>query len=604
MEIDSKRFEQAKNVAGDLMASQAMRMQEAAEYREMYELKSSIEPEIKNLGNHVSTIVDPSPRTRLQGAKRLLTSTELGFIIPRESEQPSELIDRMEKASKNMWWRSGMAAGIPLEEDGVTSSLIYDEVHVYLHNTAAMLNNYNQMVERLKKENKNYKEPPAIKERIQQLVYASPIIFEIGNPEGGYPEWDMFGLSRFLSRKKVKAQYVENTYGIIVSDKWQEVHLMDLWELDYRHIWVEEEDNRCIVQSEHELPFIPIDCWLVEGSRTFWSKPDEQRQPFLYTTKKAKLHDFGTLNLSAMATNVKTHGLVANFFYEGDDDPKYKQTGFMGVYKITPGEKLTPIEMPVNGRLIQDFMARVDDLLTQATIYPQSLGEPGGKSDPFSKTALLHQAGRLPLVTVQRQMENAASSAMWKAWRWIKHDNLTKFTAAGKQNMVTFNFEKDELPEHFIVQAKLKIDVPTDKLQMATMAAQLAQLTGKRYVIENVLDEAQAQEIMNEASADKIFETRLEMKIREIVMEQQMKEQQQSQAAQMQQQAMLQQQQAAQDMAGAQAPQGGPQGIPPEIMSAMALQQQSGGSQAPPPIPPMYSQGEEEAQPPPPMEEQ
>ena len=561
MAIDYAVFEQAKDYALHITDNNSERVASASKYRQMYELDSPIQSNIEGVGAHVKFVADPSPRVRTQGAKRLLTATEMSFSIPHEDNAAeADMIDNLEEAAKTIWWRSGLANGAPLEEDMVLSALLFDEVHVQVNKTADMLKHFEEGVEAQKKINKDYEPAPAIKERIERLSKSTPYLCEVVNVEAGYPEWDALGLRRYFSKRTVTRGYLLDMYGLACDDPHEEVVLCDLWDLEWRHIWIEEQEDEPIVQEKHGLPFIPIVCYLVEGSRNIWRDPDKQRQPFLYTMQKAGLWDLNTIWLSSMATNVKTFGLIANFIYQGDGSPRYESTGVMAVHSVGPDESLAPMEMPINGKAVQDMYGLTDELTTQATIYPQSLGAPGGSGDPYSKTALLHQAGRLPLVTIQRQVANCAAEAMWLALRWMRHEP-EQYAARGKTQAV--EIDAGQIPEFLVVEAALEIDLPQDQLQMMNVAGQSRQLMGDAWTIENVVNEAQPKQVIMQRTAEEVFQFNKQMYFQRMQQQAQMEIQQ----AQMQQQMMAQQ--AQMEM------QGGPPMSPEE---EAALAQAEGGA--------------------------
>lgn len=570
MATDYKRFENTKKYAANMEARASARMQSAKKYMDMYELDSSIISSIEKVGDHVKAIVDPSPRVRLQGAKRLLTSTKMAFQIPHD-EGTNEVYDKMEALANAMWRVSGKVNGTAPENDLVTTGLIFDQCDILINKTSHYLDAFDAGVKRRQENGEpEYKPPPAARARIKRLVDSTPIIFEVGHPLGSYPEWDAFGLSRYLSVKVVNRQYIADMYGIAAEfdAMHDEVTLMDMWDLEYRTIWIFEEDDDPLVQAQHNLPFIPVVSYLMEGSRKLWANPDEQRQPFLYTMDKAGIWDMNTINLSAMATNVKTFGLIANFIYSGETEPDYDVTGVMGVHKVRPDEKLEPIEMPINGAALQNLMSVGNDLTTQATIYTQTLGQPlGGSSTTYSETALLHQAGRLPLVTIERQVSAAAAEAMWIAMSWLKLEPNKTFYA--RSRMESIALEAKQIPEHFMFDARLEIDLPQDKASIATVGAQMAKLFGLRYTLENVFGEAQAQKIIEDKASEDVFMANVEVYIRDIMMRQQRKEQREAMQEEMEQQAVMRTQ------AGAQPQQPGNeqmsmQELPPEMLQAMA----------------------------------
>jgi hypothetical protein len=591
---DQDRFTLTKNYAQKMRMQHSQRVDDMKKYLAAYELKSPMKKDIEDLGPHTKYVVDPAPKIKLQGAMRLLTATEMTHTVPKLPEAENlEALNMIQDTARNIWRKSGRLAGLPLEEDAVFMGLLYDEVHFRVTKTQDLVDLFEKITKRKQDKDKKYQPSLAAKTRIERLAKETPYIVENLNPLYGFPEYDRLGLRMYYSEMTVTNGWLQDTYGIPTDDPFGERKLCDMWDLEYRTIWLDASETETaagaetiLVQEEHKLPFIPIVCTLINGSRIVWNKPDQQRQPFLYTMLKGGLWDLGTLFLSVLATNAKVFGAIANFIYKGEDAPEYEATDFMGVYKVGEDEELMPMDVPVNNRAVQEMYGIAAQKATEATIFDQSLGAPGGGSDPYSKTALLHQAGRLPLVAYQRQVAMCASQAMELCFQWMRHDKASAYESQTKYGAI--NLKWDDIPEFIQIESRLEIDLPQDQLELANIALQLREMMGDEWVMRNVLSQQEPQRIISERSKEQFFEAHKAVRVNDINMENQLKWQgkQAQQANQIQMQQQKQQvamQQAVQAQMGQGGPPpgggnpGGPGGLPPEVLAEM--QGQGAGQQ-------------------------
>jgi hypothetical protein len=111
--------------------------------------------------------------------------------------------------------------------------------------------------------------------------------------------------------------------------------------------------------------------------------------------------------------------------------------------------------------------------------------------------ALLHQAGRLPLVPSQRAASEAIANAMKTALLWAKKENPGVGWKA-----VASDLKVSQIPDHFELEATLDIALPQDQLQEANLARTLSDgenpLVPQRYVREKVLNAGQSDDLQEE----------------------------------------------------------------------------------------------------------
>lgn len=568
-------YDETRNFCNRLVSEHSERTSDAQLYRRAYMLDSDVKRQLEDIADHVKVTVHPLPRVSSQGVKRLMTATEATFGVDNED---IENADEIEEAVASMWWKSGQVNGAPLEEDAVLSMIIYDEIHIGVSKTADLVAAAAGL-------------SGAELERIKRLAEETPYLFEVYNPESGYPVYDRFGMRAYYRETTVTADYIRSVFGndgervLAMSERevgnaFDEYTLCDYYDLKRRTVWVKEADNDPLIDEEHKLPFIPVVCVLGEGSRSLFHKHDEQRQPHLYTLLETKLWDRLTLFLSANATNV-TQWLGVQFIQEGDGEIDIQFNKMFGAIKVPGGNSIRPLgEKGVIDSGVMAVYGDVQKLAQDATVYPIALGGAPERQMAFSSISLLSQQGRLPLVTIQRQTCHAMAEAVQLALRWMVADK-GKYKGYGISD--AYQIAAKDIPEYVRVEAKLEIDLPQDKLGQAGIVNQLAGKLPMEYLIENILGEGQPGELMKQTMSEEVFRARLQIELQRM---------QQEAAQQAQQQAMQQQamQQAAMQQQG---PPPGPGGqIPPEMQAA--LTQGAQGEQMPTPnAPPMPTPGGE-----------
>jgi hypothetical protein len=193
-------------------------------------------------------------------------------------------------------------------------------------------------------------------------------------------------------------------------------------------------------------------------------------------------------------------------------------------------------------------------------------------------TALLHQAGRLPLAVPQEMAGRALAAAGKIALEWCK---LTGKTTAGYEGNEA-ELQPSDIPENFELDCKLDVALPQDRLGNVNVARMATDpnnpLTSVAWAQANVLGIEQPDQMAKEILAEQTIKAMFVQYIQQMMQQAQA----QQQAAMQAQQAQMQGQQGP-PMAGQSPMQGAPgqgmpgQGIPPEVMA--------GGMQGPQPAP-------------------
>lgn len=495
--------------------------------------------------------ISPDARNAALGAVRLLVATDPIWNVVNSTEKQGK-IDKLEKAVTKIWDSAGRANGNPVHYDALLSAILYSEMHVAITSTASL-------VEAAKGNGKGV-------ERAERVAAITPFLLDVWNPRDGHAEFDRLGLAAYYRetetdygklRSDFGARMPEGTLGKKSTDS---VVLKTFYDTQYAVQWT---DDGVIVFDEHKLPFIPICVQYTEGS-TLWNKPEESRQPLLYTLLKSGMWEMQNLVYTVMYALIKDMGvtpLYAHTTPKGMDgkplDIDFSE--YPGVVELANGETFIPI---ANKGLIDPAVAQGLQIATQkgqeSTLYPQALGAPMQGDSTFSELALLSQSGRLPLTSTQRRGGWGLGSVMEMCLAWMKNDGQG-FKAQG------VDLKASDIPDFVQVECKLDVKLPQDKLQQANIAQIITNgdnpLVSNEWARNNILNVGQSgdmdRQVWTERASNQMFNLFLQQQI-----------QQQQMAAQ---QAQMQ----AQGQMGRQNPgqvpgqmQGQPQGMPPEMMGA------------------------------------
>jgi hypothetical protein len=188
-----------------------------------------------------------------------------------------------------------------------------------------------------------------------------------------------------------------------------------------------------------------------------------------------------------------------------------------GLVTVPYGGDFTPMmSKGIIDPAVLQSLELVDRMMEESTIFSQTLGEPLGKNAAFSMVALLHQAGRLPLLAPQRKSGWGIGDALRIALLWQRHKAKdAKASYAGRKLEIDYQ----DIPEDLEIEAKLDVNLPQDNLQNAQIATSLAggesPLVSQEWVRENVLNIGQSssevKRIWSERAGRMMFEQALQM---------------------------------------------------------------------------------------------
>jgi hypothetical protein len=515
--------------ARELVMANGIRNQVYEAMENLYWMRWPEEDKVTKQIQNVKVTRTPRARNALLGAMRLLIATDPIFSVPSDINDISakQQADKIEKFIKANWFASGRVAGTPIHYDVIRSALLYSDIYIGINSTKDM-------------KSKATGSSKAMQRRLDEINSRTPILYELYSPKTCYSERDTFGLKTFYRSVLSTAGSIEDTFGVdgkktlrshenkLEFKRNQAVTLNQYYDLKNRFIWLTGFEKP-IVEEEHDLPCLPIACAIAEGSSLF-DKPEEQREPFLYTAWKSGVIDRENLILTVMYTMLFSMGANPMFvdYLLDPDNPHpvdYSVPGGTVHYRVGEGREVMSKQI-IDPAMMQGWEI-ANDLEMQSTIYRQALGEPVSSATPYSSYALMSQSGRLPLLATQRLASNAIAEACEIGLKIIKEEGGT---AKAKYDQFDESITSDDIPDIVDIKVTLEIELPQDRLQMANAANMLCQgdnpLVSKRWGRENVLNIGQSadmdKEIWEENTANMFYRKDMMKQMAEIAQMEQM----------------------------------------------------------------------------------
>jgi hypothetical protein len=574
-DYDPAHFNEAIEHGAQLKAQHVNRndMQDAME--KMYLIQWDNEDMAKKGKDKVATTRSPSAHNKVEGGVRLLSTTAPKFSVPRETNQKSvdEQSSAIEKFCARLYECACRATGEKVDRAVAMSQLLFGESVIAVDRTEDIVSQLEK-----RKGEKEGKDPwleVALK-RAQSKAKSAPYLFTVWDPRTTYPEYDKLGLTCVYREVTSSAGAVRDEFGDVEglseTARTDKVVLCSWWDFVYRYTWM-QGTGKPIIAEAHGLPFIPIVCQLGEGSRSLFTLPENWRLPMLYPVWRSNQWDNENLLLTIAMTSTLAWGSNPMFTMVTPDLERHVEVDASvpgGVIRLTTGESFQPTGKIVIDQSVLMELERARQDIEESTIFSQTLGQPLGANATYSATALLHQAGRLPLAMPQEMAGRALASALKIALMWTKEGG--KKAQAGTYNY-TVELAPADIPENVELDCKLDVALPQDRLgniNVAKLATDPSNpLASKAWAQTNVLNIEQPDEMQAEI-----------MKEQAKAMDWMIYLQQKQEEEKQRQQAAAQQQQPPQGPPPGMPPQGpGPQpgqGMPPEMMA--------GGMQGPGPM--------------------
>jgi hypothetical protein len=581
LEYDETKFKEAQDHGEILKSSHSARNTMQNAMADMYLMKWEDEKKVKAGQESVAVTRSPSAHNKVEGAVRLLSTTAPKWSVPRETNQKNvdTVSSKIEQWVARIFECASRVTGEKIERSVAQSQILFGETVIAVDRTSDIVA---QLEGKRGDEKDSWLEAAIV--RAQRVADRAPYLFTSWDPRSCYPSFDKLGLQAFYREVSITAGEVMDEFGelevtgtlqamrkpdeIVTRDEI--VTLCHYWDYVMRYVWL-YGSSKPLVAEEHKLSFIPVVCQLGEGSRLL-RDPENWRLPFLYAVWRSNQWSNENLYLTVAATATAAFG--SNPMYTAHVQSLERQLDIDhsvpgGVIKLIAGsgEDYSPTPKMVIDQSLLIGLERARSDIEESTIYGQTLGQPLGNNATYSMTALLHQAGRLPLAVPQEMAGRALAAAGKIALQWCK---LTGKTVAGYAGYEA-ELQPSDIPDNVELDCKLDVALPQDRLgniNVARMATDPSnQLASKAWAQQNILSIEQPDQMLKEIMAEQTIQTMFGQYLQQMIQQAQMA-QQQAQQAQMQ-------------PPQGQPPQGQPgmqgQGIPPQVMA--------GGMQGPQPMP-------------------
>ena len=510
-DFDRDVFMDIKGHAQDLKSIHGTRDQEFDEYEKMYLLKFNPIGTKFEAQDIVKNTPSPSARNKVLNACRLMMSQEPVFDVRSGSYDESKM-ETIEKNISRWWEQAGRAARRPVHYDMILSACLYDEMHTAI----TVMDDY-------KRFNKGDK-------RAERVSRMTPILFQSWNPRNGYPEFDELGLCAYYRETQVRWSYVAQKYQELLKDTWvnkkstENVALKIFYDLKHYAIWINDEEP--FVCEEHELPCIPIDVTLTNGS-SFFEKEEDRRQPLLFSLMRSKLWNRESLLYTVLYSLLFTLGVTPTYVFKTDteDNLDLRHDGAINYVMMRKGDSIDALDS--KGILppeVQRLSELTRELIDESTMYNTAFGEKNFNSQTFSETSLLQQAGRLPLIGPQRLGGFGISSAVEMALMLMKEKGLS-FDKNG------IRIKASEIPDDIEVKAKLDVILPQEKLQMVNIGLNMQKLgMPDEYIQTNLLGITNTKELRSQFVKQQAESALVQYKLQQKLQQLQQADQQEQQA--------------------------------------------------------------------------
>ena len=563
----AKKLEEAREHALSLVEDFVEQKNQMTECDKMFFMEW--DDNLKSEKTYKKTI-SPSARNALQGAIRLMTSTEPKFSVPFDKNDKAAKLqsEKIERFCKTVWYHSGRFRGIPLEQPAIESLLRYGMMVLTVVDTRVL------QTEILKNEKSK-----ALEKQLERLVQSTPYLIEAWDPKGVYYEKGRFGLTTVYRETQMTVQEVIEQFGTapvekVLGENIDRTHTYvtycDYWDLEKHMAWINSYvlqgqptvAGQPLMDEKHELPCIPIVVQTSEGSYLD-VEPEKQAIPFLFTLQKGELWKRQNLELTYLYTNLFYLAANPTFKHittgDGNFDVDYDTPGFRLL--LRPGEDYAQLQKDVISSDMLEGLSIADGLVEESTLYRQALGGMGrlGANAAFSTVSLMHQAGRLPLASSQKR----GGWAIGHACELMIEMLLDKYKSTSYKTEEGFEqLDIQEIPDDLIIEGRLEVDLPQDQLSQANIAQLVIQsgLASQRWTRENILGIEQSDEMEGEIWTEQAQKDQFTRRIQKLAQLEEMQ-------MQMMMQQMMQQQQGGPPQGGppqGPPPQGGPPGMGPE----------------------------------------
>jgi len=487
IELKSETIDTIKHEALSQYNDNGIRISRIRDYYDMYRLLWDFDPPE---GDWVQKLPSPEPHNAIKGMVRLMIGTEPAIKV-RAYGADTIFPERAVKVCRSLLREADKRGPWIVSYDLSMSAALTGEAYVRCANVEDNV----KFLERTGNS--------ALSRRYRRLAREKPFVYRVYPPDTVFPVYSDLGLESITVRMRRPIHEIVNFWGedaiegLDVSDPSKiieeggelNVQTAIFWEYyghDYRMVWVEGAKS-VILATENKLGFINWAGSIVEGSSLF-DTPEDQRLPMLYPVLQSgywHAQSYADSIMYSLALNLgKLPQLVAKL-----NDPEKDVRDItdwstaLGVMKVQINEDISTLNKKVIDESLQIAASIAGQRMDGMLIPKQVLGSSPENVVAFSSLNLLVQAGRLPLVPVQRMVGVIMGHMLEIPWMWAK---------AKKKSYDIPSFEGEPLVidpneyEEVFVDVKLHAQFAQDDAQRVAIAsnAQMARLWSRERAME------------------------------------------------------------------------------------------------------------------------
>jgi len=436
-------------------------------YSDIYKMNWDFNPPE---GDWVQELPSPEPHNAIKGIVRLMVGTVPSIKVMAEAADVTYR-EYAEEICKMLLRLADRRGPWLVAYDLAMSASLFAEGYVKVANVE-------DNVQFLKAQGNK-----ALSNRYRRLKDEKPFLFKAYNPANVFPEWSDLGLESVTLRIERPADEVAHFWGEAAvegantvtenSPDLRQPHVV-FWEYhghDYRCVWIEGSKENALVAYENKLGFIPWAGSIVEGSSLFESEED-QRLPILYPVFQSGYWHAQSYADSIMYSLALSLGKLPQLKAklndpEADISELIDWSTPLGVMRLAINEEAEMFDKKVIDESLQIASNMSGSRMNDMLIPKQVLGSSPENVMAFASLNLLVQAGRLPLVPIQRMTGVIMGQMLEIPFLWAKARNQVYRLPAFDRPLVIDPSEY----ENVSVDVEIKAQFAQDDAQRVAVAA-------------------------------------------------------------------------------------------------------------------------------------
>lgn len=417
VELGKNKIKELKEVCETIYRAHGNRISNINKYEDIYQMNWDYEAEE---GDWVQPLPSPDPHIAGKGMARLIMGSEPTLKVRSDADDVT-FNERVEGICRSLLRSADRRGPWITMYDLAMSAIIAGECYVKVVNVE-------DNMAFLKSRGSE-----GLARRYERLKEEKPFIFKVYNAKQVFPEYSDLGLEYVVVRQIRPASQVAAFWGEdavkgakFTSDGYGNQNNVVYWEYqghDYRLIYIEGAESPILARA-NKLDFIPWAGSIIEGSSLF-EEIEDQRLPLYYPTLKSgywHAQSYADSLVYSLSMNLgKFPQLKLKLNNPKQDISEILDwRNLMGAIKLHVSEEAEMFEKKVLDDSIQIASGLADKRMNDMLIPKQVLGAEPENVLAFSSLNMLVQAGRLPLIPVQRMLGVIMSRMFEIPFQWAK----------------------------------------------------------------------------------------------------------------------------------------------------------------------------------------